>query len=156
MNKIHPHPAWRERADYLLYAPVEFAGEKEYFEELWTRQISENRFEICCIPFFIYDLALGDVVECRKAENATQNLTVIESSGHETYWVWIEDHCPMSKLEQIRDKLIEHLIEHEGFGFKLLAIDIPLTKSSDILDEIFAESVAEGLLKYNSSRVRPT
>jgi hypothetical protein len=30
---------------------------------LWARQVGDRRFEICCIPFFLYDVALGDVVE---------------------------------------------------------------------------------------------
>lgn len=155
--KTHPHPAWQDRSDYLLQVPIEHEGDNEFFEQLSTRRVGEKRHEVCCIPFFIYDLALGDIVEVHEANSGrADNFTTIEPSGHETYWVWIDDNCPISELERIRGKLAEHEIEHEGFGFKLLAIDLPLTTSSDILDEIFAESVAKGLLKYNSSRERPT
>ena len=155
LNKMHPHPAWRERSDYLLHVPVEHTGDSEYFEELWTRQVGENLHEICCIPFFIFGLALGDTVEFHQGKVPAESLTLIEPSGHETYWVWIDDNCPISEMERIRDKLIEHWIEHEGFGFKLLAIDIPPTKSSDILSEMLAKPSAEGWLKYGPSRERP-
>ena len=28
-------------------------------EQLWARRLDEERFEVCCIPFFAYDVALG-------------------------------------------------------------------------------------------------
>ena len=38
-------------------------GEVDRFEQLWVRQVDAYRFELCCIPFFLYDVAVGDVVE---------------------------------------------------------------------------------------------
>jgi hypothetical protein len=38
-------------------------AEEDRDEQLWARQVGDRRFEICCIPFFVYDMALGDVVE---------------------------------------------------------------------------------------------
>ena len=41
------------------------------FEQLWARQESADLFEICCIPFFVHKLALGDVVRTdTEGENA--------------------------------------------------------------------------------------
>ncbi|UAL29269.1 DUF4265 domain-containing protein [Nocardioides rotundus] len=56
----HAEPVWRERANFIINAPLPEAGR---FEQLWAKQVGENQFEICCIPFFLYDLALGDTVE---------------------------------------------------------------------------------------------
>lgn len=56
----HTEPVWRERANFIINAPLPEAGR---FEQLWTKQVGENQFEICCIPFFLYGLALGDMVE---------------------------------------------------------------------------------------------
>jgi hypothetical protein len=38
-------------------------GTKVTTEQLWARQVGDRHFELCCIPYFVYDLALGDVVE---------------------------------------------------------------------------------------------
>jgi Domain of unknown function (DUF4265) len=56
----HLEPAWRERANFIINAPLE---ETNRFEQLWARQVDESEFEVCCIPFFLYDVALGDLVE---------------------------------------------------------------------------------------------
>lgn len=32
------------------------------FEQLFAKQIGDDRFEICCTPFFLFDVALGDIV----------------------------------------------------------------------------------------------
>lgn len=47
---IHAEPAWRERSNLIINAPLPEAGR---FEQLWTKQVGENQFEICCIPFFL-------------------------------------------------------------------------------------------------------
>lgn len=56
----HAEPVWRDRTDFIIHAPLPEVGR---FEQLWTRRVGENQFEICCIPFFLYDVALGDIVE---------------------------------------------------------------------------------------------
>jgi hypothetical protein len=150
--KVHHHPAWRDRSDHLLRAPVDHAGEGNYFEQLWTRRIGDNRHEICCVPLFIYDLALGDIVEFYEGKVAAESFALVKPSGHETYWIWISDDCSARAMEQIRGQLLENELEHEGFGFKLLAVDLPPNKSKKILDEIFAKPAADGLLEYGSSR----
>jgi hypothetical protein len=59
---VHLEPVWRERSNFVIAAEVPDGGDTET-EQLWARQIDEHRFEICCIPFFVFDIALGDVVE---------------------------------------------------------------------------------------------
>jgi hypothetical protein len=56
----HGEPVWRDRANFIVNATLPEAGR---FEQLWCRQITDHTFEVCCIPFFLYDVALGDVVE---------------------------------------------------------------------------------------------
>lgn len=54
----HNDPIWRSESNFIIVAK---AGDDK--EQLWVKQISENRFVVCCIPFFLYDIALGDTVE---------------------------------------------------------------------------------------------
>lgn len=56
----HGEPVWRDRANFIISAGL---PEDDRFEQLWCYQITEGVFEVCCIPFFLYDVALGDVVE---------------------------------------------------------------------------------------------
>ncbi|GAB2594187.1 hypothetical protein GCM10009593_38620 [Microlunatus antarcticus] len=56
---LHLDPVWRERANYILNA--ELAGEDfpKHFEQLWTRRVGDNAFEICCIPLLPLRLGPG-------------------------------------------------------------------------------------------------
>src|SRR5947209_2116831 len=58
---VHSEPVWRDRSNFIIAAEVLGGGDTRT-EQLWARQVDEHRFEVCCIPFFVYDVALGDVV----------------------------------------------------------------------------------------------
>src|SRR3954453_9406655 len=60
VDAVHAAPVWRERADFVIGARLPEEGRAE---QLWARRIEGRHFEVCCIPFFLYDVALGDVVE---------------------------------------------------------------------------------------------
>ena len=57
-------------------------------EQLWTRKIDAFRFEICCIPFFIYNLSLGDEVD--TDDNFTVK-NIARPSGQYTFRVWAKN-----------------------------------------------------------------
>ncbi|WP_177228866.1 DUF4265 domain-containing protein [Amycolatopsis sacchari] len=59
----HLRPAWSDRANFVIHARLPDEGSPKKFEQLRVRRVAQTRFEICCIPFFLYDLSLGDVVE---------------------------------------------------------------------------------------------
>ena len=56
---VHDRPAWRSRADFIVNVAL---SEQGRYEQIWCRQITDNSFEVCCIPFFLYDVALGDII----------------------------------------------------------------------------------------------
>lgn len=59
----HFNPVWREDANFIIGIEINISsGDDPSWEQLWSRKISENRFMICCIPFFPYNLSLGDEV----------------------------------------------------------------------------------------------
>jgi hypothetical protein len=60
----HKEPVWRGRANFIINAKLPEDGR---FEQLWVRKVAEDAFELCCIPFFLYDVALGDVVQTRES-----------------------------------------------------------------------------------------
>src|SRR5690625_5461577 len=59
---VHAHPAWRDKANFMIFADLSESGLSGRWEQLWSRQLSETEFQLCCIPFFTYGLALGDRV----------------------------------------------------------------------------------------------
>lgn len=121
--KVHREPAWRGRADFIIEARVEHGGGREIREQLWARAAG-GRFEVCCIPFFVPDLALGDEVEVEEDEAGRHLLRrVVKASGNETYWVWFEDDAEVSLLHRVRDGLERLGCLTEGYSRGLLAFN---------------------------------
>ncbi len=55
----HPHATWSGRANAIAYARI--SDEQAYWEQIHVES-RDNRLIVCCIPFFIYHMALGDEV----------------------------------------------------------------------------------------------
>lgn len=109
---------------------------------MWAKQLSADRFEICCIPFFLFDVALGDVVETSpQGERKYVLHRVVESSGRYVFRVWFgESFHPRDEVaEQLGD--LGALLEWSSVN--LLAIDAA--------DEARAQEVADFL--YNREQL---
>lgn len=58
----HGDPARRDATNFIILARLDTYGMPGALELFWTRTQDQQRFELCCIPFFTYELSLGDVV----------------------------------------------------------------------------------------------
>jgi len=127
----HSGPAWREKANFVINAKLPEEGR---FEQLWARQVSEDTFELCCIPFFLYDVALGDVVQTREAHGRRYVLdTVVQPSGHYVFRAYF------GRSAHPREEIVERLTELgavvEWSSATLLAIDaLDLDHAQQIAD----------------------
>jgi hypothetical protein len=106
VNAVHEGPVWRDRANFIVGAPLSEEGRAE---QLWARQLGGERFEICCIPFFVYDLALGDVVETDAAQNIVR---VVEPSGRFVFRIWFGE--TFHSRQKVADELEERGAEPAG------------------------------------------
>ena len=100
----HSNPIWRDRTDYIINILVPSTSSNPdglYWEQLWARQIENQKFEIYCIPSFAYDLALGDIVETNKKNKVTR---VVERSDYFTIRIWFFEHAA-DKREYIEKKI---------------------------------------------------
>ncbi len=89
---LHENPVWRERANFILHAAIDGGRSGKKFEQLWAHRVADNEFELCCIPFFAYDLALGDVVSTAPRDGKTYVVDrVVRPSGRYTFRVWFGD-----------------------------------------------------------------
>ena len=93
----HREPVWRARSNFVIAAQVPDGGDTEA-EQLWARQVAEHRFEVCCIPFFVFDIALGDVVE---TDDDYLVRRVVESSRRSVFRVWFgQSFHPRSEVAE--------------------------------------------------------
>ncbi len=87
----HGHPAWKAWANSTFPMLVGMRDGRTRWEQLWWQRVKPRRFVLCCIPFFIDDLALGDEVET-TARHVVR--AIVARSGQATFRVWNEQRDP--------------------------------------------------------------
>lgn len=147
----HQEPAWRDRSNFIIAAEIDPGDTDITSEQLWARKITDTEFEICCIPFFVYDLALGDIVRT-AAEGNKQYIVdeVIRGSGHFTFRV------PLSQSNLSRADLAARLVEMgaltERSSKTMLAVDSPNAEHAQRIADFLHSEEQAGRLIYETGR----
>lgn len=97
---VHQSPVWRDRANFVIAAHIGLMGGKNEWEQLWARRVSGHRFVVCCIPFFVSDIALGDEVE---TDSDFVLCRVVERSGQATFRVWFGETSAEVRQEIVKE-----------------------------------------------------
>lgn len=148
---VHVEPVWRERSDFIISAALPEADRPKRFEQLFARQLGDDRFEICCIPFFLFDVALGDIVETSPTEGRKYVLkAVVEPSGRFVFRVWFGESS--HSREAVTEKLSELGALLEWSSVNLLAVDAADADHGQVIASYLAEQERAGQLLYETGR----
>ena len=146
---VHSDPVWRDRADFIIAVNIDPGSTGITTEQLWARRLDDERFEICCIPFFAYDVALGDTVEVDADHLVTR---VVEPSGRYVFRVHF------GSPEQPRDDVMEQL---DGLGVlvewssdSLVALDARDGDHAQHVADVLQEREDRGDLVYETGKQR--
>ena len=133
---VHETPVWRDRADFIIAAQLGDADRPKRWEQLWARQLGDAAFEVCCIPFFVYDLALGDGVATQPADERDYVVSrVVRSSGRSVFRVWLGESF------QPRERVVDEL---KGLGALVERSSLNLL-AVDAADDVQAQAIADYL-----------
>jgi hypothetical protein len=148
----HLNPVWREKANFIIGGKCTNAAAEDSntWEQLWSRKITDDIFEICCIPFFLYDISLGDEV---KTDQDYWIFEVIQRSGHFTFRVWFGNSTNPNIREEIIDKVNGLGCLFEWYSNNLLAIDAPTADLAKQMSGLLYEKEQIGLLIYETGRI---
>ena len=143
----HSWPIWRDSANFIFVASLEAKNGKNQWEQLWGKQLAPHRFIVCCIPFFLYDVALGDEVE---TDDDLVLQRVVHQSGQVTFRVWFGGQDASTRLQQVREieeigPLTEWSSEH------LLALSVAESEAHRLANHLQRRE-NEGLLVYETGR----
>ena len=143
----HPQPVWRDRANFIIATAVDAATTSMTTEQLWTRQIAEFEFQICCIPFFAHNLALGDIVE---TDDSYLVRAVRQPSGRYVFRVWLGN----SSIP--RDEFAREVEQHGGLvewsSVNLVAIDVEDATAAQDLADFLQDRENQGDLVYETGK----
>lgn len=144
---IHQDPIWRERSNFVIAIEIDPGETGVGTEQLWARQIDERHYELCCIPFFAYDLALGDVVEVDASYMVKR---VTKASGRFVFRVYFGSSDYPSEEVVERLAALGGLLEWSSVD--LLAVDAPgLAEGQPIADYLQAQE-DQGRLLYETGK----
>ncbi|MFK4109421.1 DUF4265 domain-containing protein [Streptomyces sp. NPDC002176] len=135
----HEGPVWRGESNFMAMvdlAPFDLPGMRE---QLWLRERDEGgAYEVCCIPFYAYGLALGDVVGTGESHDVDR---VIRKSGRRAVRVlFTEPRPPVDDRSVLRAAVESADLLSEWNGDRMVAIDLPDgSLSRPILDSIQGE-----------------
>jgi Domain of unknown function (DUF4265) len=153
---IHLNPAWRERATGMVYAKLKSPFDGRW-EQLWARQLSDREFEICCIPFFVHNLALGDIVEISPTPERRVVTRVIQDSERFVFRIWFGDVANLRLRHEIMDSVAVRMVgfgcEQEWSSHDMLAVAVDPERAQDVADYLWKEE-NEGRLVYETGRGR--
>ncbi len=119
----HEDPVGRGAENYIAMVDLEPFGFEKMCEQIWLSTRTGGGYEVACIPFRAYGLALGDVVELRDSRFVER---VVERSGRRIFRVFFMEPRPRidSRLA-LRNALQSGGFLSEWSGDRHIAIDVP-------------------------------
>ncbi len=145
MNEAtHESPAWRDRADFIIAVKVADIRENAR-EQLWARQLGERLFELCCIPFFAYQLALGDLVRT-DVDYVVEAL--VRASGHKTFRVWLGRNADSRVKGSVEAELRRRGVLLEWSSRNLVAASAPTAQAAEEALKFLGEQQQRGRLEF--------
>jgi hypothetical protein len=145
---VHSDPVWRERSDFVVAIEIDSADTNVHTEQLWVRKIDDRHFEICCIPFFVYDLALGDTVEVDQSY-LVQGVT--QSSGRFVFRVYFDNSNRQERF-LTTESLVKMGALMEWSSSSMLAVDARDVGHAQDVAAYLAQREALGRLIYETGK----
>ncbi|GMU67322.1 MAG: hypothetical protein AMXMBFR36_35960 [Acidobacteriota bacterium] len=122
---------------------------KEEVETLWTRS-RDNGYEVDNIPFYVKELALGDLVAAESdSDGALWYSGLIEASGHSTIRLWFSNK---HDVQAVRNRLRNVGCASELSELpRLVAIDVPPNVPYSAIKELLDDWEKQGALEYQEA-----
>ena len=150
----HVEPAWRAKANYAAYVQIN-DGNSEYessytHEQLALQKLEDGKFIVCCIPFLIYDVNLGDEISLEGV-----NIKKLVDGNHYGFRLYLGDgRIDASFLDDVIKSLIESgACVERSVDARLLSVDVDNERSARRLAGTLARWAEQGLIvEYETIR----
>lgn len=144
----HESPLLGAEADLIVLAEVEADDEGvRHMEQLWCKRSGEGSAVMCCVPFFLYGVALGDEVAVEK--DRTGRLVVgrvLRRSGRTVFRVILHSEEPYAR--EAVQRLERWGAALEWWIDSYVALDLPSSEARARAAEDLDPLEASGLLEY--------
>ncbi|MFF2548385.1 DUF4265 domain-containing protein [Kitasatospora sp. NPDC058063] len=123
---VHEHPVGRAATNYIARADLAPFGLEGQVEQLWLIPRNDKGYEVSCIPFSTYGIALGDTVLLNDDDYVSE---VVGASRHRTLRLLFTPDLPPADLQRAADQIKAEIIAgdllSEWNGARFVAVDVP-------------------------------
>jgi hypothetical protein len=150
---VHDEPAVRPDPAYIAMVDLAPFGFRDQMEQIWLCPLGGGRYEVCCLPFRVYGLAMGDIVSLdAQARNVTE---IVQRSGNRLFRIFFPPSIPADRFLAAKERVVfviqEAGLKVEWSGDRHVAINIPLGGSVARVWEVVRE--LEGVAVWEWSDV---
>jgi Domain of unknown function (DUF4265) len=147
----HVDPAWRSRSNFIIMARIAENSAGKNYEQLFVRKVQDDVFEICCIPYFLYDLSLGDIVETERDDRFAYVVARrLKNCGRFTFRVWLDNGA--SNFAPVRDRIADLGGQIERHSPRLIAIDSADERAATLIADFLRSEEQASRLVYETGR----
>lgn len=138
MDNIAWHYNPVHASDFFIRADLSDYGMPGRFEQIWVKTINDRVFQVCCVPFFVYGIALGDLVE---TDDEFTFQRIASKSGHKTLRIAVAKKTDDAHLHTVcHEWVVQSGLLHEWYSDGYLAVDLPPdvhdVENMQVLDEL--------------------
>lgn len=145
---IHINPSWRKKANYIFRCILESNSDSLEYEQMWGQKIENGNIILCCIPFFVEGLALGDIV---KVDENGIFVELLQESGNITIRAWTRRMEESAKRPFV-EKMLSLVDDAEMYSDDLTAFSVLGEFSRPALDHLIDSEKALGLVYEIANR----
>lgn len=143
---VHDAPVKAAKQNYIARVDLTPFGFPGLFEQIWLGDLGDGLYEVRCIPFRVYGLALGDVVNVSPSGTLISSL--VRPSGRKVLRVLLVPSLSAGRLSavinSINMKAGEAGLLFEWSGDRHIAIDVPADGNVDDLIGLVGGYVERG------------
>lgn len=123
---VHEQPVGRASTNYIARADLAPFGLDGQVEQLWLKAVNDGSYEVACIPFSVYGIALGDVVVLNDEDYVSE---VVRTAWHRTLRLLFTPNLPPAELQKAADQIKTEIIAadllSEWNSARFIAVDVP-------------------------------
>jgi hypothetical protein len=153
---VHDDPVGRSASNFIARVDLASFGMDGQVEQLWLKAASNGTYELACIPFFTYGLALGDTVQLTGNNYVGQP---VRASGHRALRMMFVPELPAEDRQQAADRIRAEISQagllSEWSGERYVAVDVPPNTEPSSLFAVMESAVNAGDAFWEWASARP-
>lgn len=101
---VHGEPVNRPDPAHIAMVDLAPFGFRGQMEQLWLRPLGDDQYEVCCLPFRVCGLAMGDIVSLDA--DARRVNGVVRSCGNRLFRIFFPPSIPTDRFHGAKESVI--------------------------------------------------